>query len=192
MKIKPLSKAIVSKACYEHFSSFLDVIKADLVANGGSSSFPRFIRLLLTSSGYQLLLIFRIQTLLKRLDNRAIAFLREILMQVATKLTGCHIHADAHLEAGIYLPHATGIVIGRGTVVRKNVTIYQNVTLGIAGRGESDYPELYEGCTIYSGAQVFGKVVVGTKASVGANAVVLQSVPAHALAVGVPARIIQK
>jgi serine O-acetyltransferase len=37
---------------------------------------------------------------------------------------------------------------------------------------------------------VIGRVTIGDYAKVGANAVVLQDVPPHAIAVGVPARII--
>ncbi|MGF1500003.1 MAG: serine O-acetyltransferase [Elainellaceae cyanobacterium] len=192
MANKILRAHSISEVAKQSPFSFFKTIKADLIANGGAPSSLRFFRLLLTHSGCQLLLIFRLQSCLKGFDNIAIAFLRSVLMKVATDLTGCHVAPDAHLEAGISLPHATGIVIGEGVIIHKNVTIYQNVTLGIAVRGEKNYPELFEGSIVYCGAQVLGKITIGVDAIVGANAVVLQSVPDNALAVGIPARIIQK
>ena len=44
---------------------------------------------------------------------------------------------------------------------------------------------------IFAGAKVIGGIEVGENASIGANAVVLKTVPANAVAVGVPAKILK-
>jgi serine O-acetyltransferase len=46
-------------------------------------------------------------------------------------------------------------------------------------------------CVISAGARVLGNITIGDYAKVGAGAVVLRDVPAHATVVGVPARIVR-
>jgi serine O-acetyltransferase len=82
-----------------------------------------------------------------------------------------------------------GIVVHRDAVIGDNVTIGQHATIG--GRsGFSAVPCIGNDVLIGAGACVLGPVRIGDGASIGANAVVLADVPAGALAVGVPARII--
>jgi serine O-acetyltransferase len=45
---------------------------------------------------------------------------------------------------------------------------------------------------IGTGAKVLGSIRIGDDVIIGANAVVLNDVPSHSLAVGVPARIISR
>ena len=72
----------------------------------------------------------------------------------------------------------------------------QGVTLGTSepdmGFTLSMRPVIGSGVLIGAGAKVIGNVRVGDHARIGANAVVLTDVPAYALAVGVPAKIIAK
>lgn len=58
--------------------------------------------------------------------------------------------------------------------------------------GRIGYPVIGDGVIIYSGAKILGAVNVGNNAMIGANAVVLNHVPAGSLAVGIPARIVPK
>lgn len=166
-------------------------IKADAIAAGGIFSYKRLARLLLLHSGFQLLVIFRIQQRIRRFKPLG-GFLADLLLKFATDLTGCHIYPTTTLEKGIHFPHATGIVIGAGVIVRSGVTIYQNVTLGRRNIDAFEYPELCEGCTVCSGAAVLGNITIGKNAVVGANAVVLESVPDSSMAVGIPAKIIKQ
>ena len=53
-----------------------------------------------------------------------------------------------------------------------------------------DRPSIGDDVFVYAGAKVLGDVTVGDGACIGANAVVLEDVPAGATAVGVPARIL--
>ncbi|NEX45853.1 hypothetical protein G3572_06535 [Rhodobacter sp. ETT8] len=101
----------------------------------------------------------------------------------------CHISPQATIEGWINLPHPLGITVGHGVVIADNATIYQNVTLG-KGAHDDNYPRVSSGATLFTGSVVLGGIEVGTNAKVGANAVVLQSVPAGCTAVGVPARVI--
>ena len=107
-------------------------------------------------------------------------------------LFGMEVPATLDIGPGLILPHTQGIVLGAASIGR-NVTIYQQVTLGAL---EADFrfdpslrPTVEDDVVLAAGAKVLGGVRVGSCSTVGANAVVLCDVPAQHLAVGVPARV---
>jgi serine O-acetyltransferase len=94
------------------------------------------------------------------------------------------------IEAGVYIVHGSVVIdglveIGRGTTIAPFVTI---------GLLERDFigPTIGHHVEIGTGAKILGPVRVGPNARIGANAVVLDDVPAGATAVGVPARIVSR
>ncbi len=95
------------------------------------------------------------------------------------KYGSCHISYEATIGKFLNLPHPVGIVIGKGVIIRDEVTIYQNCTLG--QKNETDYPLLQENCTIYPGSIVVGNISIGRSAVVGANSFVNKSVDDHAV-----------
>lgn len=110
-------------------------------------------------------------------------------------LFGLEVAVQLDIGGGLVLPHTHGTVIGAASI-GPNVTIFQQVTLG-ARTADFSYdrsarPRIRAGAVISAGAKVLGPVEVGEEAVVGANAVVLEDVPAACLAVGVPARIIPR
>lgn len=95
------------------------------------------------------------------------------------------------LGKGLFLDHATGIVIGRTAVVGDNVSILQNVTLGGTGKEGGDrHPKIGCGVLIGSGAKVLGNIEIGNCSRIAAGSVVLKPVPANKTVAGVPARIV--
>jgi len=86
---------------------------------------------------------------------------------------------------GLILPHPIGIVISDNALINEDCIVYQNVTIGENSEGKA--PVIGKGVIIYSGACVIGNIEIGDFSIIGANAVVLQSVPAYSVAVGVPA-----
>lgn len=103
-------------------------------------------------------------------------------------LSASDINRDAQIDPGTRMPHPTGVVIHAGVVVEPGCLIMQQVTLGQLARGGVPYVE--RDAYLGAGAKVLGPVRIGAGARVGANAVVLQDVPAGATAVGIPARIV--
>lgn len=85
---------------------------------------------------------------------------------------------------GLYLPHPQGVIIGSGSYVGSNVSIFQQVTLGAWKDRE---PVVKSHVSIFAGAKLIGGCVVKRRAFVGANSVVVQNVPEWHVAVGVPA-----
>lgn len=101
---------------------------------------------------------------------------------------GCYISERALIHPSVEFKHPVGIVIGEGVVIKEDVKIWQNVTIGSHGKPgfAQEYPYIESGVKIFAGAVIVGKIRVGRNAVVGANCVVLDDVPDNGLAVGVP------
>lgn len=88
--------------------------------------------------------------------------------------------------------HFGGIVLNAHSI-GDDVQVRQNTTLGVARTDRlGALPTIEDRVDIGCGACVLGAVTVGHDSVIGANAVVLRDVPPHALAVGVPARLITR
>ena len=88
---------------------------------------------------------------------------------------GIDISRDAHIGSGFYIGHFGGIVVNTGVVIGKNCNISQGVTLGRQNRGERvGCPVIGNNVYIAPGAKIIGRIHVGDRAAVGANAVVLK------------------
>jgi serine O-acetyltransferase len=102
------------------------------------------------------------------------------------------IHPAAPFGAGIFLDHATGLVVGETAVVDDDVSLLQNVTLGGTGKQAHDrHPKVRRDVIIGAGAKILGNIEIGAGARVAAGAVVLQSVPPGATVAGIPAKIVK-
>ncbi len=111
-----------------------------------------------------------------------------LLSNLARAVTGVEIHPGAVIGRRFFIDHGMGVVIGETSEVGDDVMIYHGVTLG--GRSLSQgkrHPTVENGVTIGTGARIIGPVRIGEGVQIGANAVVVKDVPAHHVAVGVPA-----
>jgi len=118
-------------------------------------------------------------------------FIARWVSQHARHKTGIEIHPGATIGKGLLIDHGMGVVIGETAVVGDNCTIYQGVTLGGTGKHTGKrHPTIGNNVMVGSGAKVLGPFTVGDNAKIAAGAVVLDTVPENATAVGVPARII--
>ena len=109
--------------------------------------------------------------------------------RVNTFYCNCVIGRGAEFGPGFVLVHGTGVVINGGVRGGSNVKLEHQVTIG-AERRQS--PVLGDDVFVGAGAKVIGPVAVGSGARVGANAVVVRDVPAHATVVGIPARVVRQ
>ncbi|NDW04189.1 serine O-acetyltransferase [Jiella pacifica] len=101
------------------------------------------------------------------------------------------IHPAARMGRGIFLDHATGLVVGFTAVIGDNVSILQDVTLGGTGKEFGDrHPKIGSGVLIGAGAKVLGNIRIGNCSKIAAGSVVLKEVPANAVVAGVPAKVI--
>ncbi|MDQ1185834.1 serine O-acetyltransferase [Agrobacterium larrymoorei] len=101
------------------------------------------------------------------------------------------INPQAKVGKGLFLDHATGLVVGSTAVIGDNVSILQGVTLGGTGKETGDrHPKIRSGVLIGAGAKILGNIEVGSCSRVAAGSVVLKPVPPNATVAGVPARIV--
>ncbi len=115
-----------------------------------------------------------------------------LVAELVHLVTGVDIHPGATLGPGLFIDHATGVVIGETASVGADVTIYQGVTLGGVSTAKGKrHPTIGDRVVIGAGAKVLGPVTVGEGAAIGANAVVVKPVPAGAVVAGVPGRVIR-
>jgi serine O-acetyltransferase len=114
---------------------------------------------------------------------RKVAVLRHRFWSV---VSGADIPINTHhLGGGLLLPHPQGVVIHPDVVLGPNCLLMQQVTLGTGPK--PGVPRLGGHVDVGAGAKILGGVVIGDHAVIGANAVVISDVPAHAVAVGIPA-----
>lgn len=112
------------------------------------------------------------------------------LSQLARFFTGIEIHPGAQIGKGLFIDHGMGVVVGETSIVGNNVTLFQGVTLGGTGKETGKrHPTLGDNVVVGTGAKVLGNITIGSNSYVGANAVVLRSVPPNSTVVGVPGHI---
>ncbi|WP_395054815.1 serine O-acetyltransferase [Polaromonas sp.] len=110
-------------------------------------------------------------------------------------LFGIEIAVRCPIGKGLFFPHTQGTVIGAWSI-GENATIFQGVTLGARELDfsylEASRPTVGDGVTIGSGAKVLGGLTLGSGSRIGANAVVLSDVAPGLVAVGIPAKTVDR
>ena len=114
------------------------------------------------------------------------------ISQRAAHKTGIEIHPGATIGEGFFVDHGHGVVIGETTIIGKNVTLYQGVTLGGTGKEKGKrHPTIGDNVMISAGAKVLGSFTIGENSKIGAGSVVLKPVPPNSTVVGVPGHVVK-
>jgi serine O-acetyltransferase len=147
------------------------------------------------SLGFWALQVYRLGHLRYRFRSPLVRWplgaLHLVLAKLAEMLCGVTIGVSAKIGRRLVIEHSGAIVVHGNAVIGDDCTIRQGVTIGNRRRDRPlEAPHIGHRVSIGAGAKILGGVRVGDDAEIGANAVVIQDVPAGALAVGVPARII--
>lgn len=148
-----------------------------------------------TRPGFRALAVHRFGVWRANLSHRFVrlplALVYRSLFRHCRNVYGIELPFSAHVGRGVVIEHQGGIVIHGDSVIGDRCIIRQGCTLGL--RRLDDLfaaPTLEAGVQLGAGAVLLGRITIGRGATIGANAVVLGDVPAGALAVGVPARLI--
>lgn len=113
------------------------------------------------------------------------------LQSRASSVFAVDIHPAVPMGRGIFLDHATGLVVGATAVIEDDVSILQGVTLGGTGKERGDrHPKIRRGVLIGAGAKVLGNIEVGHCARIAAGSVVLKPVPPATTVAGIPAKVV--
>lgn len=133
-----------------------------------------------------------LQNLAWRLHRiRGARFLSRLIEIFIRVVFSAAIPAATRIHRTVFFGHnGLAVVINKACVIDEYVFIGSHVVLG----GKTPFkmaPRICAHAVIHAGAKIIGPVRIGKGAVVGANAVVLADIPDHALAAGVPARVIK-
>ena len=144
---------------------------------------------LIFKAGFQAVLLYRVS---HWLHQRGWIYPPWFLSRLSVAITGAEIEFNAHIGPGMFVSHPVGIVVGRGTVIGSEVTLFQGVTFGVKSwhpDAITRFPRVGNKCYFFTGAAVIGDVTIGDNCIVGAHAVVIDDLPDGSLALGIPAKI---
>jgi serine O-acetyltransferase len=111
-----------------------------------------------------------------------------LLWLVASTIAGTEIKAGADIGRRFIIHTSQAILIADGVQIGDDCTINSGVCVVHAANGMSEgTPRIGDNVYLGVGSKILGPVNVGEHALVGANAVVTRNVPAHHIAIGVPA-----
>ncbi len=125
--------------------------------------------------------------------HRGARLAARVFAEITRIYTGVEIHPGAILGPGLFIDHATGVVIGETAEVGEDVTLYHGVTLGGSGTDTGKrHPTVGDRVIIGAGAKVLGAIKIGEDSRIGANAVVVKAVPSGSVVVGVPGQVVSR
>jgi serine O-acetyltransferase len=147
------------------------------------------------SLGFWALQVYRLGHLRYRFQSKLVRYplgaLHLVLAKLAEMFCGVTIGVAAKIGRRLVIEHSGGIVVHGQAVLGDDCIIRQGVTIGNKRLDKPmEAPHIGNRVNIGAGAKILGAVQIGDDVEIGANAVVISDVPAGALAVGVPARII--
>jgi len=124
---------------------------------------------------------------------RGLHLLGRGVSHVVRAITGIEIHPAARIGPGLFIDHGMGVVIGETAEIGADVTLYHGVTLGGTSLEKGKrHPTLENRVVVGAGAKILGPITVGAGSRIGANAVVVKSVPPNAVVTGVPGQIARR
>ena len=128
-----------------------------------------------------------------KLYNKKHYVLARMISQVSRFFTGIEIHPGAKIGKRLFIDPGMGVDIGETCTIGDNVTIYQGVTLGGTGKQKGKrHPDIGDNVLIAAGSKVLGNIQINSNVNIGANSVVLQSVPSYTTVVGIPGHIVKQ
>lgn len=134
-----------------------------------------------------LMSIFRLMNFLYR---KKIPLIPGLLMRYIRVVYSCDLPYTCDLGEGVLFKHnGLGVVVHPKAIIGDYTQIYQNVS--IAGRNNRGTPVIGKRVFIGAGACILGGITIGDDAVIGANSVVINDVPAKAVIVGIPGKIVK-
>ncbi len=164
-------------------------LRADLVAVfDRDPACTRFLEPVLYFKGFHAIQAHRLAHWLYGCGRHDFAF---FMQSQASQVFQVDINPAVPMGRGIFIDHATGVIIGQTAVIEDDVSILQNVTLGGTGKETGDrHPKIRRGVLIGAGAKILGNIEIGRCSRVAAGSVVLKPVPPNATVAGVPAKVV--
>jgi serine O-acetyltransferase len=166
-----------------------EMFRADIVATfDRDPATTRFIEPVLYYKGFHAIQTHRLAHWLLGKGRKDFAMYLQSRSSAAFQ---CDINPSAKIGRGIFLDHATGLVVGETAVVDDDVSILHDVTLGGTGKDNEDrHPKIRRGAMIGAGAKILGNIEVGHCSRIAAGSVVIKPVPNNVTVAGIPAKVV--
>ena len=142
----------------------------------------------LGSQGFQAVVGYR---MCRWMVSKHIPILHLFIQRFVEMTTGISIPPEADIGKGLLINHFGGIIVNDGTKIGEFCTISHCVTLGNKRPGGKS-PVIGDNVYIATGAKILGDITVGDNCIIGANAVVMDSMPADSIIAGVPGKIVKR
>jgi len=151
---------------------------------------PTFLRFLCRLAHHRFLPVVLCRFSRAALLNR-VPFLPNLITYLNIVLFGIEVTPRCEIGPGVFFAHTSGSVIG-AVKIGANAIIYQGVTIGARKMGlgfdPASRPEVGDNVVLGAGCKILGGIVIGNNVIVGANSVVVRSVPPNRTVAGIPAR----
>jgi serine O-acetyltransferase len=129
----------------------------------------------------------------KGLFRSLLRFLLIPLKPFVQGLSGTRISPASIIAGGLLLHHSCGVVIGAGSVIGENCTVFSGACVVFKANDKgSAAPRIGNNVRLMIGCKIIGDVTIGDDVWVGANAVVTKSIPGNCVAMGIPARWVKR
>jgi serine O-acetyltransferase len=175
--------------------SFWRVVRADLYRYGGGVSFRALLKCYWSNPGFKYTFWMRLANHVRqnRLVWRPWYYLCRAILHWQSLKYGIAIPYNTRIGSGLYIGHYGGIVLNDRVVLGRDCNINHGVTIGVKYGGKNPgVPVIGDRAFLGPGCVVIGGIKLGNDVAVGANAVVVESVPDLGVVVGVPAKLVSK
>ena len=147
--------------------------------------------------GQLVLFLFRLAQLINRSMIAKVIFYPYLLLYRywVDWVWGIELPRKLTVGKGLSLYHGHALVLNQGVVIGNNCTLRNSTTIGhkkLANGSFSACPRIGNNVDVGANVCIIGDVQIGDNVSIGAGSVVVKSIPANSIAVGNPARILEK
>jgi serine O-acetyltransferase len=143
----------------------------------------QIVRLMWTSDAFLAHALYRLKA---RLQALGVPLVPRLAHRLAMATAQVSIGDPVVMHPGVYIIHGQVVIDGL-IEIQPGAVIGPFVTIGLRA-GNVVGPAIERDVTIGTGAKLIGPVRIGERAQIGANAVVVDDVPAGGTVVGIPAR----
>lgn len=171
----------------------ISLINTDLYRYTRETNFISLIRCAYDNPGFTYTFWWRLCSYLikKKISKIAFYYLCKFILSHYKYKYGIDIPIGLPIGKGLYIGHFGGIVIGADVRIGDNFNLSHGVTLGQVNRGSNKgSPTIGDNVYIGPGAKVIGNVIIGNNVAIGANCVVVKSIPDKGVVVGIPGKIV--
>lgn len=173
----------------QDFPEWSDILRIDLAAvYDRDPACSRLLEPILYFKGFQAIQTHRLAHWNLSQGNKDVAL---YLQSRSSQVFQTDINPAAQFGKGVFLDHATGLVVGETAAVGNDVSILHGVTLGGTGKEMEDrHPKIRDGVLLGAGATVLGNIEVGQCSRIAAGSMVIKDVPKNVTVAGIPGRVV--